>query len=91
MELTPYLNYFWQTDLIRLRPLRPEDAEKKQREWTDTEARRLLESQLDLPPVSIETQYRITYSRKDQGVRQASVAPSAGVAFEPAWQSGYGT
>jgi RimJ/RimL family protein N-acetyltransferase len=55
MELNPYPNYFWQTDLIRLRPLCPEDAEKKQREWTDTEARRLLESQLDLPPVSIET------------------------------------
>lgn len=55
MELTPYSNYFWQTELIRLRPLRPEDAEKKHREWMDTEARRMLESQLDLPPVSLET------------------------------------
>ena len=55
MELAPYANYFWQTDRIRLRPFCPEDAEKKRREWTDTEARRLLESQLDLPPVSFET------------------------------------
>jgi RimJ/RimL family protein N-acetyltransferase len=55
MELTPYPNYFWQTNLIRLRPLRPDDAEKKRHEWMDTEARRLLESQLDLPPVSLET------------------------------------
>lgn len=52
---TMYSNYFWQTDLIRLRPLRPEDAEKKHREWLDSEARRLLEAQLDLPPVSLET------------------------------------
>ena len=54
MEFTPYPNYFWQTDRIRLRPLHPGDAEKKCREWTDTEARRLLEGQLDLPPVSLE-------------------------------------
>jgi RimJ/RimL family protein N-acetyltransferase len=54
MEAVPYTNYFWQTDLIGLRPLRPEDAEKKHREWMDTEARRMLECQLDLPPVSLE-------------------------------------
>lgn len=54
-QAPPYTNYFWQTDLIRLRPLRPEDAEKKHREWMDTEARRMLESQLDLPPVPLET------------------------------------
>lgn len=55
MELAPYPNYFWQTDLIRLRPLHPQDAELKHREWLDSEARRLLEGQLDLPPVSLET------------------------------------
>ena len=55
MEFTPYPDYFWQTERIRLRPLRPEDADKKYREWLDTEARRLLEAQLDLPPVSLET------------------------------------
>lgn len=55
IETTMYSNYFWQTDLIRLRPLRPEDAEKKHREWLDSEARRMLEAQLDLPPVSLET------------------------------------
>ena len=55
MEMNPYPNYFWQTELIRLRPLCLDDAEKKRREWMDTEARRMLESQLDLPPVSLET------------------------------------
>jgi RimJ/RimL family protein N-acetyltransferase len=45
--------YFWQTDKIRLRPLRKEDAEKKWQEWFDTDARRLLEYQCDLPPVSL--------------------------------------
>lgn len=55
METIPDPNYFWQTSIIQLRPLRPEDAEKKHREWMDTEARRMLESQLDLPPVALET------------------------------------
>lgn len=54
MKPTPCPTYFWQTPLIRLRPLRPEDAELKHREWLDSEARRLLEGQLDLPPVSLE-------------------------------------
>jgi RimJ/RimL family protein N-acetyltransferase len=55
MDITPDSNYFWQTEKIRLRALRPEDAEKKCREWTDSQARSLLEYQLDLPPVSLET------------------------------------
>ena len=45
--------YFWETNKVRLRPLRIEDAEKKWREWFDTESRRYLEYQLDLPPVSL--------------------------------------
>jgi RimJ/RimL family protein N-acetyltransferase len=60
MDITPYSNYFWQTDRVRLRGLRPGDAEQKCREWTDSEARSLLEYQLDLPPVSLET-YRANF------------------------------
>ncbi len=53
MNLEPYASYFWQGEKIRLRPFRAEDAPNKWREWTDTEARRFLESQTDLPPVSL--------------------------------------
>lgn len=53
MEKANHPNYFWQTDKVRLRPLCIEDAEKKWREWFDTETRRFLEYQLDLPPVSL--------------------------------------
>lgn len=54
MENQPYEGYFWQGEKVRLRPLHKEDAQKKWREWTDTHARRMLESQTDLPPVSYE-------------------------------------
>jgi RimJ/RimL family protein N-acetyltransferase len=46
-------DYYWQTGRVCLRPLRIDDAEKKWREWFDTETRRYLEFQLDLPPVSL--------------------------------------
>ena len=39
---------------MRLRPLRIEDAEKKWREWTDSQARLMLEYGMDLPPVSLK-------------------------------------
>ena len=52
--LIPPTNYFWQTEKVRLRPLHISDVEKKWQEWFDTEARRFLEYQLDLPPVSLE-------------------------------------
>lgn len=55
MELEPYDNYFWQGQKIRLRPFRADDAPKKWREWTDTETRRFLESQTDLPPMALAT------------------------------------
>jgi len=55
MTLDPYDGYFWQGDEIRLRPVRKSDALQKWREWTDTDARRRLQCQLDLPPVSLET------------------------------------
>jgi RimJ/RimL family protein N-acetyltransferase len=47
-------DYFWKTDRVCLRPLRIDDAEKKWKEWFDTETRRFLEFQLDLPPVSLQ-------------------------------------
>ena len=47
-----YNGYFWQGEKIRLRPLKIEDAEKKRKEWTDSEARILLECGMDLPPIS---------------------------------------
>lgn len=53
--LEPYDGYFWQGERVRLRPLTLDDAEKKWREWTDSEARLLLEYGMDLPPVSLET------------------------------------
>jgi RimJ/RimL family protein N-acetyltransferase len=46
-------NFFWRTDKISLRPLKLEDSQKKWGEWFDTETRRYLEYQLDLPPVSL--------------------------------------
>lgn len=55
MEPEPYAGYSWQGERVRLRPLRIEDAPKKWREWTDTQARILLEYGMDLPPVSLET------------------------------------
>jgi RimJ/RimL family protein N-acetyltransferase len=54
MQPEPCDGYFWQGAHVRLRPLRIADAEKKWREWTDSEARLMLESGLDLPPVSLE-------------------------------------
>lgn len=41
MEPVPYPTYFWQTPLIRLRPLRPEDADLKHREGSIAFHRRL--------------------------------------------------
>ena len=55
MEPKPYEGYFWQGRRVRLRPLRIEDATQKWREWTDSDARILLEYGVDLPPVSLET------------------------------------
>ena len=49
-----YEGYFWQGEKVRLRPVKIEDAEMKRKEWTDTEARILLEAGMDLPPMSPE-------------------------------------
>lgn len=42
-------NYFWQGKRIRLRAYKPEDWEMKYQEFVDTETRRLLEYEVELP------------------------------------------
>ena len=54
MDFEPYEGYFWQGEKIRLRPMQIEDAEKKLREYTDSEARAWLQLGIELPPVSME-------------------------------------
>jgi len=54
MEFDPYDGYFWQGQKIRLRPMQIEDADKKLREYTDSEARAWLQMGMELPPVSRE-------------------------------------
>lgn len=54
MDFEPYDGYFWQGDIVRLRAPRIEDATKKLREYTDTEARSWLQYGMDLPPISLE-------------------------------------
>ena len=49
------IEYFWKNDKILLRSLQNKDALKKWQEWFDTNSRRYLEYQLDLPPVSLAT------------------------------------
>jgi RimJ/RimL family protein N-acetyltransferase len=54
MKLELYDNYFWQGEKVRLCALRIEDAEKKLREYTDTQARSRIQYGMDFPPVSLE-------------------------------------
>jgi RimJ/RimL family protein N-acetyltransferase len=54
MDFEPYSGYFWQGDIVRLRAPKIEDATKKLREYTDTEARSWLQYGMDLPPISFE-------------------------------------
>jgi len=55
MEFEPYDGYFWQGNLVRLRSMQIEDAQKKLKEYTDSEARSWLQIGMDLPPVSLES------------------------------------
>lgn len=45
-----YDNYYWQDNLIRLRAMQPEDWEDRYINRFDSEARRLLQAQIELPP-----------------------------------------
>lgn len=55
MEFKPYEGYFWQDKFVRLRPMQIEDANKKLKEYTDSQARSWLQNGMDLPPISLET------------------------------------
>lgn len=54
MEFEAYDGYYWQGQKVRLRPMHVEDARQKWKERTDSEARRLLECELELPVISFE-------------------------------------
>lgn len=51
-----YDNYYWQNDLVRLRALIPEDWEYSLTDLYDSKARRMLQYELELPPVLSEHQ-----------------------------------
>ena len=46
-----YENYYWQNDFVRLRAVTPEDWEDAYFNCFDSKARRLLQSEIELPPV----------------------------------------
>jgi hypothetical protein len=50
MKEVNYDNYFWQDNGIRLRAIQEEDWEGHYYNQFDTSARRLLESEVELPP-----------------------------------------
>lgn len=45
-----YSTYFWQNDLVRLRAMREDDWEEHYRSCFDSQARRLLQYEIELPP-----------------------------------------
>ncbi|MGM0508576.1 MAG: GNAT family N-acetyltransferase [Fusobacteriota bacterium] len=45
-----YSKYYWQNKLVRLRAMKPEDWEGMFHNYYDSEARRMLEYKLELPP-----------------------------------------
>ncbi len=51
MEPICYDHYYWQNDLVRLRAGTPEDWERAYRNMFDSEARRVLQYEIELPPV----------------------------------------
>ncbi|WP_017813267.1 GNAT family N-acetyltransferase [Paenibacillus shenyangensis] len=56
MRTIDYSSYYWQDDRIRLRALAPEDWEDHYINRFDTQARRLLECAVELPPTMVEAQ-----------------------------------
>ncbi|MGX8795535.1 GNAT family N-acetyltransferase [Fusibacter sp. JL298sf-3] len=50
MKTINYENYYWQNDLVRLRAMQPEDWEEHYYNCFDSEARRMLQYELELPP-----------------------------------------
>jgi hypothetical protein len=52
MQEINYDNYYWQNDLVRLRAMTPEDWQEAYYANFDSQARRLLQCELELPPVA---------------------------------------
>ena len=50
MKKINYENYYWQNDIVRLRAMEPEDWEEHYYNCYDSKARRMLQSELELPP-----------------------------------------
>lgn len=50
MKSINYDNYYWQNDLVRLRAMQPDDWEEDYINMYDSEARRLLQYEIELPP-----------------------------------------
>ncbi|MDN5352829.1 MAG: hypothetical protein PWQ12_1750 [Clostridiales bacterium] len=50
MKKIDYQNYYWQNERVRLRAMEPEDWEEHYYNCYDSEARRMLEYELELPP-----------------------------------------
>jgi len=60
MKPISYENYYWQNELVRLRALKFEDWENDYPNYFDSQARFLLQEEIELPPVAatIQEQYR---------------------------------
>ncbi len=56
MEPIAYDKYYWQNELVRLRATTPEDWEEAYPSLYDSEARFLLEEEVELPPVKANNQ-----------------------------------
>jgi RimJ/RimL family protein N-acetyltransferase len=56
MKPIPYDNYYWQNDLVRLRAWTAEDCEAAYPSLFDSEARFLLQEEVELPPVKAKMQ-----------------------------------
>jgi hypothetical protein len=63
MKEIDYKDFFWQNDLVRLRPIKPEDWEAGYYSKFDSAARRLLKCEVELPP-SAEPEKRFITRRR---------------------------
>lgn len=59
MKTICYDRYWWQNDKVRLRAMKPEDWEEAFYNMFDSEARRLLQCEIELPPVEEKVQEQI--------------------------------
>jgi RimJ/RimL family protein N-acetyltransferase len=59
MQPVCFDKYYWQNDLVRLRAMIPEDWERAYYNMFDSKARRLLQQEIELPPVAASVQAAI--------------------------------